>query len=343
MDRESLSGLVAQLLYTHNCVIIPHFGGFVTNVKQSGFEDGKTLIFPNRKRVAFNKNLNQDDGLLVNALAAGLKISYEESLKKVEAITQELFWEIENNSSVSFGSLGTFYSNFEKNLIFLPQQNLNFSKESFGLEPLKLRLLTAVPSGVKIITHDEPQKAGQKEEPSVSGKTNKQRTVSINFRPYIAAAILLIIGLAGILQFENFKNKIGHQDPKAEEHNASILSGDSNIAEPEIMEPEGVDAPSEKLSESEPIVQEEFKNPVIDQATYSVLYGNYPNEETAHLKLDQFKVLFNGSRVKHLDEGKYAIYITTFYKNTSAEEFCVILRQMGYSNVFILEELNPSF
>lgn len=67
MEFINLIESVSELLYKHNCVIIPGFGGFITNYKPSGFEESRNLISPSSKKVAFNQLLIENDGLLINS------------------------------------------------------------------------------------------------------------------------------------------------------------------------------------------------------------------------------------------------------------------------------------
>jgi hypothetical protein len=64
-----LVDLVSDLLFKHNCVIIPGIGGFVANYSQAEFKNDNRTILPSRKRVAFNQSLIENDGLLVNKLS----------------------------------------------------------------------------------------------------------------------------------------------------------------------------------------------------------------------------------------------------------------------------------
>ena len=69
---------INKLLNLHDCVILPGFGGFVTNYVNAKVSE-KNIFSPPRKIVAFNRNLKNDDGLLINYIInkEGLK-NFEE-------------------------------------------------------------------------------------------------------------------------------------------------------------------------------------------------------------------------------------------------------------------------
>ena len=59
---------ISELLYDHNCVIIPGFGGFITNYKSADFDHQNNVVLPARKVVAFNQSLVENDGLLIRVI-----------------------------------------------------------------------------------------------------------------------------------------------------------------------------------------------------------------------------------------------------------------------------------
>ena len=69
--------LIAELLYKHDCVIVPHFGGFVARNNASSFSKGNNLLYPASKHVLFNKNLTHNDGLLFSALMQEKGIDFQ--------------------------------------------------------------------------------------------------------------------------------------------------------------------------------------------------------------------------------------------------------------------------
>ena len=61
--------VLKELLYKYNCVVIPNFGGIITHDASSQIHPIKNTFTPPSKRLAFNENLKENDGLLVSALA----------------------------------------------------------------------------------------------------------------------------------------------------------------------------------------------------------------------------------------------------------------------------------
>ena len=55
---------IERLLLTHDCVILPKFGGFVLQTLPATYQEEEHLFRPMRKEVMFNVTLQHTDGLL---------------------------------------------------------------------------------------------------------------------------------------------------------------------------------------------------------------------------------------------------------------------------------------
>ena len=133
--------LIPDLLYRHNCVIIPDFGGFVANFKPSDFKEDRLLSSPAIKRVAFNQNLTENDGLLIQNLAKRRGISYSEAEREVEVFVRFVKDRIANYKNYEFKNIGSLYLNKENKYVFVAYEGLNFYPKSYGLEDVKVRRL----------------------------------------------------------------------------------------------------------------------------------------------------------------------------------------------------------
>ncbi|MBA3284223.1 MAG: SPOR domain-containing protein, partial [Nitrosopumilus sp.] len=53
---------ISQLLYHHDCVIVPGFGGFVTNSQPARIHPVQHQFYPPSKSLGFNIHLRRNDG-----------------------------------------------------------------------------------------------------------------------------------------------------------------------------------------------------------------------------------------------------------------------------------------
>lgn len=132
---------ISDLLFLHDCVIIPDFGGFICNYKSAYIDEGSGMICPPTKDVLFNRNLTHNDGLLVNWIICKEKISYEKALSQLTLFCEDLKIRLNQKQRVVFGDIGVFFADRRFNIIFEPARN-NFFAETFGMEPIELQPAT---------------------------------------------------------------------------------------------------------------------------------------------------------------------------------------------------------
>lgn len=126
---------IEHLLYTHDCVIIPHFGGFVLNTQDFKLDDQK-VIHPKSKWVAFNERLQSDDGLLATSWAKENGISLKQAFAAVHQFGQTLSAQIKVDKQFQFGNIGVFQVSKSGRLQFEPNQKINFDLNQYGLMPV---------------------------------------------------------------------------------------------------------------------------------------------------------------------------------------------------------------
>lgn len=133
-----LSHHIKQLLYTQDCVIVPNMGGFVCSHKKLEFNFHTGIVYPARKTVAFNQNLNNNDGLLANYIANKEKLGYAQALENINAWVSNLNQKLQKGETINIEGLGSFSLNSDKKILFIPFADVNFSTETYGLSALTL-------------------------------------------------------------------------------------------------------------------------------------------------------------------------------------------------------------
>ena len=126
-----LANYISDLLYRYECVIVPEFGGFVTNNKSAKIDFVKNTLLPPYKQITFNGHLINNDGLLANYIASIDKISYECAMNFIKFEIEEWRKKLKVQELVldMIGSF-TFVNN---KLLFEPQNKVNYLTTSFGL------------------------------------------------------------------------------------------------------------------------------------------------------------------------------------------------------------------
>lgn len=130
---------ISEVLYKHDSVILPNFGGFITIIKNSEWEHGTQTLFPPKKIISFNDNLRTNDGLLAHYISKVNNISIIEAQQALDEFVRELKNHIQRNEIFSFPGLGTLQYTTDERYIFKPEL-VNFYENSFGLLPATSRV-----------------------------------------------------------------------------------------------------------------------------------------------------------------------------------------------------------
>ena len=192
---------IAQLLYRYQCVTVPGFGAFLTEIQSAQLNESSNSFSPPKKRIAFNANLKNNDGLLANHIALAEKTSYEYVLS---AIQHEVFnWKkaLEENEVLSIKNIGEIRLNADKNMIFIPYDQANYLTSSFGLAPFVSPLVK------RAIFEKEIQTiAAHTTIAMIPGNTKN----SNSYLKY-AAIIVLGLGIAGSVGYPLYQNQIASE------------------------------------------------------------------------------------------------------------------------------------
>ena len=124
---------ISQLLYRYQCVTVPGFGAFLTEIQSAQHFESANTFFPPKKLISFNANLKNNDGLLANHIAQAQKISYENAIELISNDVASWRNSLHIEGQLILKNIGQLFINSESNLVFAPSEETNYLKESFGL------------------------------------------------------------------------------------------------------------------------------------------------------------------------------------------------------------------
>ena len=277
---------ISDLLFRYECVIVPNFGGFVTNEISAKVNHFTHTFYPPSNQLTFNAHLQNNDGLLANYVAAVKKISYSEALESIEKEVAE--WKLLLNVEVlELENIGSFKLNKERKLIFEPTNSLNYLTSSFGLG-------SYVSPAIKHVVYKE--KIKQLEPFSV--KETKHKTPA--FIKYAAtAAILFALGTVGWNEYQKneYKNLVAEAEQQQKQVEKTIQEATFVISNP---------LPAITLN----ITKETFN--------YHIIAGAFRTPENAEKKLQQ--LLEKGFNAKILGVNKWNLTQVAFESFTTEDE-----------------------
>ena len=178
----NLANYINDLLYRYDCVIVPDFGGFVTNRIGAKLNSDTHTFYPPTKQIAFNSHLKHNDGLLANYIASTEQISFEKASTAISLSVIKWQNELQKNE-IKLDNLGAISLNESKQIIFEPNKEINFLTASYGLSSVASSAINRYKQEVK---------------PLIPIATSTQKKGVPAFIKYAAtAAILLTLGYIG--------------------------------------------------------------------------------------------------------------------------------------------------
>lgn len=267
-----LANYIQDLLYRYDCVIVPNFGGFITNKVGAIVDEHHHTFYPPTKQITFNTNVKHNDGLLANYIAKSEDISFENANELISKTVQQ--WRIQLKSeSVFIDTIGEISLNKEAQLIFEPSNVTNFLTEAYGLASY---------------TSASISRNAQKAIP-IHTLSSKKSFVPVFAKYAAAAAIILTVGVLGYKNYqENLQQEFYANQEKALEQ--KIQSATFVISNP---------LPTIELN-----VKKEVAKP------FHIIAGAFQFPENAQKKVMQLKK--KGYKAEILGVNKWGLTQVTF-------------------------------
>ena len=316
-SQAHIAHLISSLLYKHECVIIPDFGGFITNYKSANIDNVQGFIQPPSKSISFNQKLTNNDGLLVNFLSQLEQISYEESLRRITAFSKYCQGVLKNNEILSFPNVGRIFLDQEEKIQFHPENSTNFLLSSYGLPTMQV---------YPIIRKDKDQEVLNR-----LRKDGKKKLVS-RLVP-LAAVVLLLIALPLIYFFLVKPNIESNSlaDAKVKTTNRSSMDffgiGKKKNKKNKTNEVEEEDETFNKDSiinyEDARIIDENLENSIQEdtETEEEVIESNYTPETSTENESEE--------PVRLSSKRSYTVIIGCYSATSSRDERILLLRQNG--------------
>ncbi|PHQ56032.1 MAG: hypothetical protein COC16_04015 [Lutibacter sp.] len=192
----TLAKYISDLLYRYECVIVPNFGGFVTNEISAKVNHFTHTFHAPSKQLTFNSHLQNNDGLLANYVATSKNISYSEAITIIEKEVEK--WNLSlTNEEVELENIGSFHVNKEGKLIFEPTTIINYLTSSFGLS-------SYVSPAIKRLAYKE-KAANLKTITPIAHSEGNQRKTPVFIKYAAAAAIIFALGTVGWKEYQKFE------------------------------------------------------------------------------------------------------------------------------------------
>jgi len=286
----TLANYISDLLYRYECVIIPNFGGFVTNKISAKLNQSTHTFYAPSKQLTFNSHLQNNDGLLANYIATSKNISFSEAISTIEKEVEN--WKLSlTKEELELENIGSFHLNSEEKLIFEPTTTVNYLTSSFGLTSF-------VSPTVKRIVYKEDVKQLETIAPILPSEENKRKT-PVFIRYAAAAAIIFALGTVGWKEYQKFEynNLVAKSEQEQQQVEKTIQEATFVISNP---------LPTITLN----VVKETYN--------YHIIAGAFRESENAEKKLQQ--LLQKGYNAKILGVNKWNLTQVSYESFNSRNE-----------------------
>jgi nucleoid DNA-binding protein len=272
--QVEITAFIRELLFGHDCVIVPGFGGFIGNYTPAQIDKKSGTFYPPVKQISFNRNLKHNDGLLIGRISGSKGMNYGDARNVVEEFVTDIRRNLEKGEKVVFDHIGTFINNQEGNIQFEPDRSSNYHLDSYGLESFQMMPLEGyeVKSRVLSRVHKEPA-----------------RQVSLKKILWRAAVIIPLLSVLVIvpLKTDLFRSR-------AETANLNPLVSaefeQNRKAVDEGMKVGQVKTEESIIPEDKEVAKTEVAEPVaVEENVYFLITGSFKSEKNAQAQVNSLK------------------------------------------------------
>lgn len=289
---------ISELLSEHDYVVLPGFGGFVTEYIPSKYNPEKRWIDPPSRKITFHPALKMNDGILLHAITQREGLTAPKALAALEGLVADYMYNLDHGKHVVIKGLGTVTRNGEA-YDLQADPEATFLPDAFGLDRI------VVPEKAPKRVLETAQSTTRQESPATGiVKDEKRRNIA---RLWIFVPVSVILVAAAFWSYQQFFKKEQRPNPSAE----TI----SSIQQTEIIEEPPVTADSIIQIPEDSVIQEitvEREHP--REGVYYVIGGSFRSRENAEKYFEL--ALKKGHQPFHLGEiGKFHVVALASYTN----------------------------
>lgn len=129
---------IEYLVYQHDCVVIPGVGAIIAYHVPAYVDSERNCIFPPRRELTFNPQINHADGLLAASVARRENVSYDKATHMVDQSVSDMMSCLDSQREITIGRIGLLRKSAEGTLEFKATERNSLSLNLTGLSSLSL-------------------------------------------------------------------------------------------------------------------------------------------------------------------------------------------------------------
>ena len=311
----NINSHISSLLYRYQCVTVPGFGAFLTEIQSAQLNGSAVTFNPPTKIISFNANIKNNDGLLANHISISEKISYEEAVSSISNIVDTWMAKLQNRETLSIENIGNIKLSSEMTWFFEPVYHTNYLTSSFGLSNF-------ISPTVK---REELRKVVEELEETTPILFTPEKRKNYSYLKYAAAAVLFFgLTSTGLFAYkQHYDNQIEQQTLMVEKTVEDKIQNTIQEATFFINTP---------LPEVSVALEEEIK-----KQPYHIVAGVFSSEQNAkNAYADLIQKGFKAELGQKNKNGMNPVYFQSFSEYDDAKLFLDSLRNTPNNQAWLL-------
>jgi len=303
---------ISSLLYRYQCVTVPGFGAFLTEIQSAQLNGSAVTFNPPTKVISFNANIKNNDGLLANHIALEEKMTYEAAVQVISNEVESWMQKLQSRETLSIENIGNIKLSSEMTWFFEPINNTNYLSSSFGLSNF------ISPS----IKREELKKVVEELEEVAPIIFTPEKKKDFSYLKYAAA--FLMFGFVGTMGYKFY------YDNKVEQETLVVEKSVQDKVQDKIQEATFfISAP---LPEVNIAIEDDTKN-----YPYHIVAGVFSSEQNAkNAYTDLIQQGFKAELGPVSNKGMNPVYFQSFEDYSAAKSFLADLRKTTNSQAWLL-------
>jgi hypothetical protein len=303
----ALEHYIAQLLFRYNCVVVPGFGAFLTQMRSAVIDEASNSFYPPTKILSFNGLLTSNDGLLVSYMAEAEGISYDKMLQKLEVIAKEWLHLLYEGGRIKLENIGELQLNGNRKIVFRPAQNINYLTAAFGLSSF-----VSIPIVREVLKKEVVRL--EERTPFIITPETREKSASSS-RSYLKYAAILLLALStGLTAFRFYDETKSTQQLARQEAEQKVTK---QIQEATFFDASPVELPTITLD----VITKRKNVP-----THYIIAGAFRFKRNADRKIRQLQQL--GYDSQYLGTNKFGLHMVTYSSYTDAQQALKALHEV---------------
>lgn len=301
---------IEALLYRYQCVVVPSFGAFLTQIKPAFLQADSNTFFPPSKTVSFNSQLQTNDGLLVSHIAREEGKTYEEVLAELEQLASLWSRTLRREGTLRMFPLGIFRRNGEGKLQFEPEEKNNFLTASFGLSPVRANPV------IREVLKEEVTEVEQR----IPFTFTPERRKVVGLHPVFKYAAIALLALTAGVSAYTFNQDFRINDAQVRADAQKEVT--RQIQEATFFSNNPLELPTLTLE----VTEEEKPAPEISKARHHIIAGAFRVRANAEKKIRQLKR--RGFDARYIGQNAYGLHQVAYGSYVEAEKALEKLKEI---------------